>query len=54
MAGANVQGRTTTGPDLTYAVSPAGLEAQLQLIQAKGVAVRTVDQALDEVVPQLA
>ncbi|MFG2043277.1 polysaccharide deacetylase family protein [Dactylosporangium sp. NPDC048998] len=45
---------STTAADPTYAVTPANLEAELKLIQSKGIAVRTVDQALDEVVPQLA
>jgi hypothetical protein len=40
-------------PDPTYVVTPANLDAELRLIQSKGIAVRTVDQALDEVVPQL-
>jgi peptidoglycan/xylan/chitin deacetylase (PgdA/CDA1 family) len=39
--------------DPTYAVTPANLDAELRLIQSKGIAVRTVDQALDEIVPQL-
>jgi hypothetical protein len=34
-------------------VTPTNLEAELKLIQSKQIAVRTVDQALDEVVPQL-
>jgi hypothetical protein len=33
---------------------PAQPVSVLKLIQAEGVAVRTVEQALDEVVPQLA
>ncbi|MER7009450.1 polysaccharide deacetylase family protein [Dactylosporangium sp. NPDC000555] len=45
---------STTAEDPTYAVTPANLEAELKLIQSKGIAVRTVDEALDEVVPQLA
>ncbi|WP_432839267.1 polysaccharide deacetylase family protein [Dactylosporangium sp. CA-092794] len=44
---------STTAEDPTYAVTPANLEAELKLIQSKSIAVRTVDQALDEVVPQL-
>jgi peptidoglycan/xylan/chitin deacetylase (PgdA/CDA1 family) len=39
--------------DPTYSVTPTNLEAELKLIQSKQIAVRTVDQALDEVVPQL-
>ncbi|GAA2336784.1 polysaccharide deacetylase family protein [Dactylosporangium salmoneum] len=45
---------SASAEDPTYAVTPANLEAELKLIQQKGIAVRTVDQALDEVVPQLA
>ncbi|HTJ34627.1 MAG TPA: polysaccharide deacetylase family protein [Dactylosporangium sp.] len=45
---------SATAEDPTYAVTPANLEAELKLIQQRGIAVRTVDQALDEVVPQLA
>ncbi|WP_433206618.1 polysaccharide deacetylase family protein [Dactylosporangium sp. CS-047395] len=40
--------------DPTYAVTPANLEKELQLIQSKGITALTVDKALDEVVPQLA
>jgi len=43
-----------TAEDPTYAVTPANLEAELKLIQQKAITVKTVDQALDEVVPQLA
>ncbi|MEU7867672.1 polysaccharide deacetylase family protein [Dactylosporangium sp. NPDC049140] len=43
-----------TAEDPTYAVSPANLEAELKLIQQKAITAKTVDQALDEVVPQLA
>ncbi|MEV6929916.1 polysaccharide deacetylase family protein [Dactylosporangium sp. NPDC051485] len=45
---------SATAQDPAYAVTPANLEAELKLIQQKGIAVRTVDQALDEVVRQLA
>jgi peptidoglycan/xylan/chitin deacetylase (PgdA/CDA1 family) len=39
--------------DPTYSVTPQNLDAELALIQAKGVTVSTVDQALDAVMPQL-
>jgi hypothetical protein len=42
---------TPTDPDL--AVSPANLDAQLNLIQSSGIPVMTVNQALDELTPQL-
>jgi peptidoglycan/xylan/chitin deacetylase (PgdA/CDA1 family) len=45
---------SATAEDPTYAVTPANLEAELKLIQGKAITVKTVDQALDEVVPQLA
>ncbi|MGI5238175.1 polysaccharide deacetylase family protein [Dactylosporangium sp. CA-139066] len=45
---------SATAEDPTYAVTPANLEAELKLIQQKGITVATVDKALDEVVPQLA
>ncbi|WP_432991355.1 polysaccharide deacetylase family protein [Dactylosporangium sp. CA-233914] len=45
---------SASAEDPTYAVTPANLEAELKLIQQKGIAARTVDQALDEVIPQLA
>lgn len=43
----------TGAEDPTYAVTPANLEAELKLIQRKAITVKTVDQALDEVGPQL-
>lgn len=39
--------------DPTYGVTTANLNAELSLIKTKGVAVRTVDQALDEIQGQL-
>ncbi|MFI5910747.1 polysaccharide deacetylase family protein [Dactylosporangium sp. NPDC051541] len=45
---------SATAEDPTYAVTPANLDKELQLIQSKAITVKTVDQALDEVVPQLA
>lgn len=44
---------TTTAADSTYAVTPANLDAELSFVQQSGVTVKTVDQALDEIVPQL-
>jgi peptidoglycan/xylan/chitin deacetylase (PgdA/CDA1 family) len=44
---------STTAEDPTYAVTPANLDAELKLIQGKGIQVSTLDKALDEVVPQL-
>jgi peptidoglycan/xylan/chitin deacetylase (PgdA/CDA1 family) len=44
---------STTAEDPTYSVTPANLEAELKAIQARAIAVRTVDQALDEIAPQL-
>nr|BFE55820.1 hypothetical protein GCM10020063_003460 [Dactylosporangium thailandense] len=45
---------SATAEDPTYAVTPANLDKELLLIQQKAITVKTVDQALDEVVPQLA
>jgi len=39
--------------DPTYAVTPANLDAELNIIKQSGVTVKTVDQALDEILPQL-
>jgi peptidoglycan/xylan/chitin deacetylase (PgdA/CDA1 family) len=39
--------------DPTYSVTPANFSTELNLIKAKGVAVHTVDKALDEVQSQL-
>lgn len=43
----------TTNEDPTYSVTPAALDAQLNVIKQSGIAVVTVDQALDEILPQL-
>jgi hypothetical protein len=37
----------------TYAVTPANLDAELNIIKQSGVTVKTVDAALDEILPQL-
>ena len=42
-----------TVEDPTYSVTPQNIDAELELIRDKGIAVSTVDQALDAVVPQL-
>ncbi len=42
----------TAVEDPTYSISPADLDAQLAAIQASGIAVRTVGQALDEISAQ--
>jgi hypothetical protein len=42
----------TSNPD-TYSTTPALFEQQLQAVQASGIAVRTLADALAEVVPQL-
>jgi len=34
-------------------MTPQNIDAELELIRDKGIAVSTVDQALDAVVPQL-
>jgi peptidoglycan/xylan/chitin deacetylase (PgdA/CDA1 family) len=39
--------------DPTYAVSPSVLDEELQIVEDSGLAVMTVDQALDEITPQL-
>jgi peptidoglycan/xylan/chitin deacetylase (PgdA/CDA1 family) len=39
--------------DAQYAVSPGNLDAELQIIQSSGIAVKTVSQALDELLPQV-
>ena len=39
--------------DPQYAVSPGNLDAELQIIQSSGITVKTVSQALDELLPQL-
>lgn len=39
--------------DPTYAVTPANLDAELNIVKQSGVTVKTVDQALDEVTAQL-
>ena len=39
--------------DPTYAVTPENLDAELNIIKQSGVAVVTVNQALDEILPQL-
>lgn len=44
---------TANAADPTYAVTPANLDAELSAIKTSGVAVKTVQQALDEIVPQL-
>jgi len=44
---------TATAEDPTYAVTPANLDAELNIVKQSGVTVKTVDQALDEIVPQL-
>ena len=36
-----------------YGVTPDSLDAELQIIQSSGIAVKTVSQALDEMLPQL-
>jgi peptidoglycan/xylan/chitin deacetylase (PgdA/CDA1 family) len=43
----------TAVEDPTYSISPADLDAQLAAIKARGIAVRTVGQALDEIQAQL-
>lgn len=43
----------TTNEDPTYSVTPAALDAQLNAIKQSGIAVVTVDQALNEILPQL-
>ena len=44
---------TASAEDPTYAVTPANLDAELNIVKQSGVTVKTVDQALDEIVPQL-
>jgi peptidoglycan/xylan/chitin deacetylase (PgdA/CDA1 family) len=39
--------------DAQYAVSPGNLDAELQIIQSSGIAVKTVSQALDELLPRV-
>ena len=39
--------------DPTYSVTPASLDQELNLIKQSGVTVKTVDQALNEITPQL-
>lgn len=43
----------TNPADSTYAVTPTHLDQELALIKQSGVTVKTVQQALDELVPQL-
>lgn len=44
---------TASAADPTYAVTPANLDAELNIIKQSGVTVKTVSQALDEVQAQL-
>lgn len=44
---------TATAEDPTYAVTPANLDAELNIIKQSGVTVKTVQQALDEITAQL-
>ncbi len=44
---------TATAADPTYAVTPANLDAELNIIKQSGVTVKTLDQALAEITPQL-
>lgn len=44
---------TASAADPTYAVTPANLDAELNIIKQSGVTVMTVDQALNEILPQL-
>jgi peptidoglycan/xylan/chitin deacetylase (PgdA/CDA1 family) len=39
--------------DAQYAVSPGNLDAELQIIRSSGIAVKTVSQALDELLAQM-
>jgi peptidoglycan/xylan/chitin deacetylase (PgdA/CDA1 family) len=43
----------TAAEDPTYAVTPANLDLELNIIKQSGITVKTVDQALDEITPQL-
>lgn len=43
----------TAVADPTYSVTPTSLDAHLAAIQARGIAVKTLGQALNEILPQL-
>lgn len=44
---------STTPEDAQYSVTPANLDAELNIVKQSGLTVKTVDQALDEVTGQL-
>lgn len=44
---------STSPNDPTYAVTPANLDAELNIIKQSGVTVKTLEQALAEITPQL-